>query len=362
MIMGAGNRPFVFFYMEVNMRRFKHLSFTDRLRIEAHTKDGKTPREVAEIIGVHISTVYRELQRGRYQHLNSDLTTEERYSPDIAHKRYKQNLADKGPQLKIGNDHNLAAYIEYKIIDEQYSPAAVLGEIKAQGLYFETSICVTTLYSYIDKEIFLGLTNKALPVKGTRRRKYQKVERATRAPRGESIEKRPEEVNTRTIFGHWEMDCVEGKKKSKKTLLVLTERVTRKEIIIPMQDQTAASVKAALDRLERKYGRRFKIVFKSITVDNGSEFSDCAGMERSINGKDKRTIIYYCHPYSAYERGSNENLNRMIRRRFPKGTDFGKVTAKQIKQSEEWINRYPRKIHGFRSSGELFQEQIAAIR
>lgn len=345
------------------MRRFKHLSFTDRIRIEAHTKDGKTPREIAEIIGVHISTVYRELQRGRYEHLNSDYTTEERYSPDIAHKRYKQILSEKGPQLKIGNDHNLAVYIEHKIIDEQYSPAAVLGEIKTQGLYFDTTICVTTLYSYIDKEIFLGLTNKALPVKGTKKRKYRKVEKAAaRPPRGESIEKRPEEVNARTIFGHWEMDCVEGKKKSKRTLLVLTERVTRQEIIMPMRDQTAASVIGALDKLEKKYGKRFKTVFLSITVDNGSEFSDCAGIERSINGKEKRTKVYYCHPYSAYERGSNENLNKMIRRRFPKGTDFRKVTAKQIKQSEEWINRYPRAIHGFRSSGELFREQIAAIK
>ena len=120
------------------MRRFKHLSKTDRLRIEAHTRDKKSPKEIAEILGVHVSTIYRELKRGQYEHLNSDYTTEMRYSPDIAEERYRENLKAKGPDLKIGKDHRLAEHIETKIADEKYSPAAVLGEIKAQGLQFST--------------------------------------------------------------------------------------------------------------------------------------------------------------------------------------------------------------------------------
>ena len=137
------------------------------------------------------------------------------------------------------------------------------------------------------------------------------------------------------------MDCVEGKKKTKKTLLVLTERKSRREIIRPMRDQTARSVVRVLDNPERECGANFSKIFRTITVDNGSEFADCAGMEKSCRRKGNRTKIYYCHPYSSYERGSNENVNKMIRRWFPKGTDFRKVTAKAIQKVEDWINNYP---------------------
>lgn len=101
-------------------------------------------------------------------------------------------------------------------------------------------------------------------------------------------------------------------------------------------------------------------IFKSITFDNGSEFMDCAGIEKSIYGKDrKRTKVYYCHPYSAYERGTNENINKMIRRFLPKGTDFRKVTAAYIQRVETWINNYPREILGFETSGSLFERYVA---
>lgn len=103
-------------------------------------------------------------------------------------------------------------------------------------------ICTTTLYSYIDKGIFLRLTNKNLPVKKNTKRKYKKVQKQARASAGESIEKRPEEIDTREEFGHWEMDTVKGKRgKSKNSLLVLTERKTRDEIIFKLPEHTAAA-------------------------------------------------------------------------------------------------------------------------
>ena len=151
------------------MRRFKHLSKSDRIRIETLNNDGKTPKEIAEVVGVHISTIYRELQRGQYTHRNSDWTEETRYSSDLSEMKYRANLAAKGADLKIGNDHRLAEYIETKIADEKYSPEAVLGEIKAQGLRFNTEIkSKNTIYSYIEKGIFLRLTNKDLRSRVTR--------------------------------------------------------------------------------------------------------------------------------------------------------------------------------------------------
>ena len=159
------------------MRRFKQLSRADRLKLEALLKAGHGKQEIADQIGVHVSTIYREIKRGTYTHTNSDLTEEERYSPDIAEDKYQQNLRDKGPDLKIGKDHRLAEYIETKIAEDGYSPGAVLGEIKAKGLEFETEISKPTLYSYIDKGIFLTITNKELPVKGRRKKKNKKVRR-----------------------------------------------------------------------------------------------------------------------------------------------------------------------------------------
>lgn len=84
-------------------------------------------------------------------------------------------------------------------------------------------------------------------------------------------------------------------------------------------------------------------------------------MERSRTGRGSRTKIYYCHPYSAYERGTNENLNRMIRRPYPKGTDFGKVRVRDIKATERWMNEYPRGIFGYRSSSNMYNAEIERL-
>lgn len=340
-------------------RKFKQLTRADRLKIEALDKAGHGKKEIADQIGVHQSTIYRELQRGRYIHTNSDLTEEERYSPDIAEEKYQQNLRDKGPDLKIGNDHELAEYIENKIANDGYSPGAVLGEIKAKGLEFETTISKPTLYSYIDKGIFLTLTNKDLPVKGIRKKKNKKVRTQSRAAAGDSIEKRPDDIDSREEFGHWEMDTVVGKKgESKHSLLVLTERKTRDEIVVLLFEHTMQAVVRALDCIEKKWGDLFPEVFKTITVDNGTEFSDCKGIEKSILMDGNRTKVYYCHPYSSYERGSNENQNRLVRRKIPKGVNFDDKSIEEIQVVEDWINNYPREMFGWRTAAEMFQEEL----
>lgn len=345
------------------MRRFRQLTRSDRLKIEALEKAGISRREIAGQIGVHISTVYRELGRGRYIHTNTDLTEEERYSPDIAEEKYRANLRDKGPDLKIGSDHELAKYIETKIADDGYSPEAVLLEIATQGLNFKTTISKQTLYSYIDKGIFLRITNKELPVKGVRRNKTKKVKTQSRASAGVSIEKRPEKIKTREEFGHWEMDTVIGKRgESKHSLLVLTERKTRIEIICLLQEHTAEQVCEKLDKIEAKWKDKFKQIFKTITVDNGSEFADWERMQRScIDPEKNRTMIFYCHPYCSFERGSNENQNRLVRRKIPKGTNFDDKTESDIQKVEDWINNYPRKLFEGRTASYMFDIEIASL-
>ncbi len=137
-------------------------------------------------------------------------------------------------------------------------------------------------------------------------------------------------------------------------LLVLSERMSRQEIILKMPDKTQQSVRTMIDRLEQRYGTKFKEKFKTITVDNGSEFLDHEGIEKSIKDpKEKRVTVYYAHPYSSWERGTNENTNKLIRRFIPKGTDIGKISSKMVNTIEKWINNYPRKILGYKSANDI---------
>lgn len=339
---------------------FKHLSQNDRIKMETMLNSGHKVVEVAEYLHIHRSTIYREIKRGEYTHRNSDYTEETRYSSDLGQKNHDWNAQGKGRNIKIGNDRPLAEYIEEKIIEDKYSPEAALAAAAESGIEFTTSISVRTLYRYIDKGIFLKLTNKDLPVKGKRKKHNKRVKVQKRASAGESIENRPDEVKNREIFGHWEMDTVKGKQGvTKSCMLVLTERKTRDEIIVKLPDQKAASVVEAIDRLERKWGDMFTKVFRSITVDNGVEFSDYEGLERSVlHEGEKRTFAFYCHPYSSWERGSNENNNRLIRRHIPKGEDFDEKQDRDIEYIENWINNYPRGIFGFKTSAQLFEEEI----
>ena len=342
---------------------FKHLSQNDRIKMETMLNSGHKVVEVAEYLHVHRSTIYREIKRGEYTHRNSDYTEETRYSSDLGQKNHDWNAQGKGRNIKIGNDRPLAEYIEGKIIEDKYSPEAALAAAAESGIEFTTSISVRTLYRYIDKGIFLKLTNKDLPVKGKRKKHNKRVKVQKRASAGESIENRPDEVKDREIFGHWEMDTVKGKQGvTKSCMLVLTERKTRDEIIVKLPDQKAASVVEAIDRLERKWGDMFTKVFRSITVDNGVEFSDYEGLERSVlHEGEKRTFAFYCHPYSSWERGSNENNNRLIRRHIPKGEDFDEKQDRDIEYIENWINNYPRGIFGFKTSAQLFEEEIKKL-
>ncbi len=344
------------------MKKFKQLSHNDRIKMEALLNAGHSKAEVAKLLHFHRSSIYREYDRGKYMHRNSDYTEEERYSSDLGQKAHDWNAQAKGKSLKIGNDRELAECIEEKIVNDKYSPEAALAEIARGEKKFKTTISVRTLYRYIDNGIFLRLTNKELPIKGNRKEHNKKVRVQKRASAGESIENRPEEVKDREIFGHWEMDTVKGKRGvTKSCMLVLTERKTRDEIVIKLKDQGAASVVEALDRLERKWGDLFPKVFRSITVDNGVEFSDYEGMEKSVLKDEKRTFVFYCHPYSSWERGTNENNNRLIRRHIPKGTDFDDRTDEEIEYIENWINKYPRGILDYKTAEELFAEELRKL-
>ena len=171
-------------------KHFSHLTPTQRTQIDAFRRAGMKVVDIAKEVGVHYTTIYRELKRCTYEHLNSDYTTEIRYNPDGAQARYEANLRAKGPELKIGNDYELADYLIGKIRDEKYSPEAAIGEAEVMGWPFRVHICASTAYNYFRGEIFGDdLTVEMLPQHGKRRRKPERPEGAIpRKPAGKSIE------------------------------------------------------------------------------------------------------------------------------------------------------------------------------
>lgn len=342
----------------------KNLTFTQRLQIETLFNAKFSKKDIAKQVGVCLRTVQRELHRGEYEHMYkqtnywlniSKYRKVTKYSAQIAQDKYKIKCTARGRPLKIDHDHELINYINNRVKNENITPHAVWGEIQHKQLPFKTQISKTTLYNYM----YLGLIDNKII--GVQKKKHnQRKKSIKRVARGISIEMRPIEIASRITFGHWEMDCVCGN--TKVTLLVLTERLTRQEIIFQMKNQKASSVLSCLNSLERRFGRKFSKVFKTITVDNGSEFLDFKALEKSIYGKNrKRTQIYYCHPYCSCERGTNERINREIRRLVPKKTNLAKYSTADIRQVETWINNYPRKVLGFATSQELFDYHMQQI-
>lgn len=342
-------------------KHFSHLTWSDRLYIEKLYNKGNTPQEIAEVVGCCRTTIYNELRRGRYIHTNTDLTEEVRYFPDMVQTKYDENKKNKGPRLKIGSDTELASYIEDKIVNEKYSPQAALYAIRNEGRKFSVEIrSVNTIYSYIEKGVFLNLSMEHLHRK--KKKPKRKVKRAKRPSKGVSIEKRPEIVSDREQFGHWEMDCVKGKRSNGTTLLVLTERKTRYEIIQVLKACSTDEVRKAMNRIEKEFKSAFYTIFNTITVDNGSEFADTETIEKALYRVGKRADVYYCHPYCSCERGSNENQNRLIRYHYPKGADFDKVVKKdEVRKLQEWINDYPRRMFEGGTAGRAFRDECEKL-
>lgn len=342
-------------------RKGKHLNYEERIKIETLSKIGMKSEKIALEIGCSGRTVRRELSKGMTELLNTDLTTRKEYSADIGQQKHDYASTSKGPMLKIGNDYELVKEIERLIIDEKMSPYAAAEFIKNSGK-FKTTISYKTIYNYIDEGLFPNLSNKHLPVKKeSKKRKYNEVRTATNNKKGISISQRDEEIESRAEYGHWEMDTVVGKKGTNTVLLVFTERKTRQEIIRKIKSKSQYCVVKEIDKLERKMGAKaFRETFKTITCDNGCENLDFEGIERSVLVKQKRTAVYYAHPYSAWERGSNENANKLIRRFIPKGVDIGEFSHERIKMIEHWINNYPRRLFDGLSSNMLIRKQNIA--
>ena len=331
-------------------RKNKHLNAKECYLIEALLKVKFKESEIANLLGRHVSTIYREIKRGTVEFRNSDWSMRQEYSAFYSLTIREELMSNTGRTLLYtALSPELLSYIQSRL-DDKYSPDAISGELKHAGIY---TVCTQTIYNYMSLGILksAGYKRRVKKVKNKSRIAYNNT-------RGRSIEERPFELKER-IYGNWEMDTVVGKQGSKSALLVLTERLSRFEIIMKLKDRTQKSVISALDKLEKEYKDKFSLIFKSITVDNGVEFLDMAGLEKSVYDKlSKRTTIYYAHPYCSWERGSNENNNKLIRKFIKKKTDIKHFSVAYIKKIQDWINNYPRKLFNYKSAKDIFYENL----
>jgi transposase, IS30 family len=340
-------------------KKYVHLRERERYKIEGLLEGKKGVKEISIILGRDRSTIYREIKRGTVRRRQYDYSERDQYRANRAQADYEEQGKNKERSLKIGKDKDLEEHIRIKLIKERFSPDAIIGQIKAEGLKFKGIMTTKTLYNYIDAGYFAGISNKDLWQKRNKKKRgYKPVSRVNTKNRDcRSIEERPKKTDDRSEYGHWEGDTVKGPMGTKASLLTLTERKTREEIIIKICEGTQEAIKESIDGLEARYGAGFKAKFKSVTFDNGVEFLGWKTLEISIlKPKERRTMIYFAHSYSSWERGTNENQNRMIRRFVPKGTNISDFSDEDIQEIEDWMNNYPRKILGYKTANQMAQE------
>lgn len=328
----------------------KYFTENERYQLEALLKQKVSVAKIAKQMDKSRTTIYNEIKRGTVEFLNSQLEKYKAYDAEYAQNDYVRKASNKGRALAIGNNLGFVKYAEKMMLDEKYSPYAVLETARENGM-IKNNISLSTFYNYLRAGLFLNIKFKSKVKKPEHKRKV-----SLKNTIAKSINERPEEANNREQ-GHWEMDTVVSGKSGKGCLLVLTERCSRKEIIKKMKDKSTKSVVKALNAIERTYGSlEFRKIFKSITCDNGTEFSDVQCIEKSYQSNKKRTTLYFCHPYCASERGSNENQNRLVRRFIPKGSDISAYSTDYIKYIENWMNTYPRKLFNGLSSNQIYEK------
>ena len=355
--------------IEEKIKHLNHLNVEEREIIERMLRNKKSIKAIAEVLGRDETTIRREIKRGTVLLLKKNTNYKkspnypefieyEVYRYDVGQRNYENNRKRSVCGGKLEKCEGLVKFVEEKIknsnVEERMSPDTAIALAKKDDELIGQEISTKTYYNWVDK----GKVNvKATDLLRKGNMKSRKKEKSKEYKRklGRSIEERPIIVESREEFGHWEGDLIVGKDK-KGYLFTLVERKLRRGFIFKVLNKESKNIVKIIIMLKEIYGKYFDYIFKTITFDNGSEFSDSAGIEAI--GKVK---VYYAHPYSSYERGSNENWNGIVRRYLPKGSYFENLTEYDINRIENCINNMPRKILGYNSSLELWNEEINAI-
>jgi len=311
------------------MRSYTQLVQEQRYQIHALMKAGHNQTEMAAILGVHKSTISREMSRNRGQR-----GYRAKQAQSLAMDR-KLNRAEARISDKTWLDVDC-------LLREDWSPEQIscwLKIFKGQAVSHEWIY----LHIYQDK-LYGGDLHQHLRCQKKRRKRYGTNNRRGQIINRISIDERPAIVDTRSRIGDWELDTVIGKA-HKQAIVTLTERKTRFTLIRKVRFRTAENVADAIIRLLNP----IKKWVKTLTADNGKEFASHELIAKALNAK-----FYFAHPYSSWERGLNENTNGLIRQYFPKKSDFKAITQKQIDNAMKRLNNRPRKCLGFKTPNQVF--------
>ena len=328
------------------MVNYKRLSDLEREEISRLLSQQCSFNNIAKALGRNVSTISNEINAGSCNKYT--------YRAVKAQKRAKRNAAKrKSGKYKIDDNLELWMYIRQKL-KLKWSPRQIAEELEIDyPLDMTMRISPEAIYSYI-YVLPRGTLKKELTscLRQNRKRRH-KQRRGVKHERNIedmlSIEERPKEVEDRIIPGHWEGDLIVGKN-NRSVLGTLVERTTRTTILIPLKNREAETVAKAFAREVKKLPEQMKL---SMTYDQGREmarhklFTDITGVQ-----------VYFAHPRSPWERGTNENTNGLIRQFFPKGTDFKHVSRYHVKKVQDLLNGRPRQTLGFKKPYQVFNQLI----
>lgn len=351
---------------KIKKKQYHHLTKEDRIKIETliEQKDSNGKRlfnntQISNIVGVSKSTISRELKNRIKSKINvmSGKVKNKPYNATDAQNDYNFKRALSKAQYKLEKYPKMKKYIEDKIKKDKWAPDAIIGYMKKHKIFEKDGFCEITTPT-----IYYAIRFKILDVKldDMRRMKYDpkyeyhEEKEVSESKRAYSIEKRPEEIDKRLVFGHFELDTVIGKRDGvHECLMTLTERKTRFEIIFKLKAKKAVEVVNKFNKIKNFMKKNFDKVFKSLTTDNGTEFSDFLGIIENTKAE-----IYFCHPYCSGEKGTNEKHNSMIRYFIPKGTLIEDYSFDDINNIANWMNNYPRKILDYKTPLEALLEEF----
>ena len=341
--------------IEYKQKQYKHLNIKERVMIETIMKEqlevyGKVNiTKIAQKLNRSKSTISREIRRNRFvvvtEVFNKDsifkkkkVITFEYESTEANEKALKKQKEKGTSRIKLLYNKQLIKEVNRLLKEEGKSPDIVAYKIR-ENKTFNVKVSTNTIYDGIRKGYLEVSTKDRKRMKDKSRRCRVERNKIPESKKDRSIELRPDYINNRKEFGHFEMDLVLGKQgKDKECLLTLTERKTRFEIVIKLNNKSSSEVIRAINSIKEHLKGYSSEIFKSITTDNGSEFSRYEEIEEILG-----TMVYFCHPGASYEKGTNERHNGMLREYIPKGSDISKYSAEDLDRIVSKLNDLERK-------------------
>jgi IS30 family transposase len=328
----------------MDSENYRRITLEERYKIDAYVALKKGPSEIGRLLNRPRSTISREIKRGKKYPGGY-------YQAMQAHMHAEFNNKVKRVDSKLRSNPMLKYYV-YKGLIKHQSPEQIANRIKSDyPSNTRMRICYESIYKHIyfettgrfqKKLIELLPYRKPIRKGGNKRHIY-----LGKIPGRVTINERPEVISNRLQVGHWEGDLVVGKGQTS-AIGTLVERVTRYTIIIALQSRKSRHVVDAFADALLEMPKSF---LKSLTYDNGVEMS-----EHKYFTHRTKMPVYFANPYSSWERGTNENTNGLIRRFFPKKTDFNKISDAQLKNAEHNLNDRPRKVLNWKTPRESVQE------